>query len=231
MDYVYICRKGENEELRYSIRSVVNNLPEGKIWVVGYKPSWYSGNFISVKDRDNKFNNIKNCLHVIASSPEISKNFVSMHDDFFVIEPTKQIPVLHGGSLLDRVAEYRALAPGSRYTRLLESTYNRLLHLGIKDPIDYDIHVPMIFNKEKVLKILNIPFLERSIYGNLNGIGGERSTDVKAYSFGKMSDRSYDPFTGQSPFLSTEDTSFDRYKNMLNDMFPKPSFCENQTAC
>jgi hypothetical protein len=227
MDYVYICRKGENEELRYSIRSIIKNFPAGKVWVVGYKPSWYSGNFIEVKDKDNKFNNIKNCIRVIANTPEISENFVSMHDDFFVIKQTNNIPVLHGGRLVSKVSEYRSLAPSSLYTRLLERTYKRLIKLGVRDPLDYDIHVPMIFNKKIILESLNIPFLERSIYGNLNNIGGTISIDVKAYSFGRMSDRSYDPLTGGSAFLSTEDTSFDRHRSMLAEMFPIPSIYEN----
>ena len=38
MNFIYICRVGENEELRYSIRSVLNSFPEANIWVIGGKP-------------------------------------------------------------------------------------------------------------------------------------------------------------------------------------------------
>ena len=46
MDIVYNCRPGkQNEELRYSIRSVMENLPHDNLWVVGGKPEWYTGNY------------------------------------------------------------------------------------------------------------------------------------------------------------------------------------------
>ena len=48
MDFVYICKEGVNEELKYSIRSVVESFPESNIWVVGGKPDWYTGNYIQV---------------------------------------------------------------------------------------------------------------------------------------------------------------------------------------
>lgn len=223
MDYVYICRKGENEELRYSIRSVVENLPPGNIWVVGYKPKWYAGNFIPVRDTNYKFDNIKKCMAAIVSSSEISDNFVSMHDDFFIVKKIDEVPILHGGLLSDRVSTYKKIAPSSVYTRLLESTHKRLVKLGIESPIDYDIHVPMIMNKELLGKILTMPYLERSNYGNIFEIGGCLSTDVKVYSKGKMSSRSYDFLNGDSYFLSTEDSSFENIRNVIAGLFPTPS--------
>jgi len=48
MDFVYICKDGVNEELKYSIRSVVESFPETNIWVVGGKPDWYTGRDISI---------------------------------------------------------------------------------------------------------------------------------------------------------------------------------------
>lgn len=223
MDYVYICRKGENEELRYSIRSVVKNLPAGKVWVVGYKPDWYTGNFISVKDARYKFDNIKKCMSEIANNPEISESFVSMHDDFFIVNKLDRVPVLHGGPLKGRVEEYEKLSPSSVYTRLLANTHKRLIKLGISSPLDYDIHVPMIMNKELLKQTINMPYLERSNYGNIYGIGGSKSTDVKVYSTGRMSSRSYDFADGESYFLSTEDSSFEKIKPLLESLFPEPS--------
>jgi hypothetical protein len=227
MDYVYICRKGDNEELRYSIRSVVKNLPPGNIWVIGYKPKWYTGNFIPVRDTQYKFDNIKKCMSAIVSSDEISDDFVSMHDDFFITKKIDSIPVLHGGLLEDRVSLYQKLAPSSVYTRLLISTHKRLVKLGIPNPLDYDIHVPMVMNKTLLDKVLTMPYLERSNYGNIFGIGGSISNDVKVYSKGRMSSRSYDFLSGESYFLSTEDSSFEKILDMLIEMFPKPSVYES----
>ena len=227
MDYVYICRKGDNEELRYSIRSVVENLPPGNIWVIGYKPKWYTGNFIPVRDSQNKFDNIKKCMSAIVDNDEISDDFVSMHDDFFIVKKIDSVPILYGGLLEDRVSLYKKLSPSSMYTVLLEKTLKRLTRLGIDNPLDYDIHVPMLMNKTLLGKILTMPYLERSNYGNIFSIGGAISNDVKVYSKGRMSSRSYDFLNGESYFLSTEDTSFEKIKPTLESLFSKPSKYEN----
>jgi hypothetical protein len=99
MDYVYICRKGENEELRYSIRSVVKNTNCRNVWVIGYKPSWYNGNFVDFPDIATKFNNIINCTKAITDVGAISDDFVLMNDDFFFLKYRNSMPVYHGGPL------------------------------------------------------------------------------------------------------------------------------------
>ncbi len=223
MDIVYICRKGENEELRYSIRSVVKNLPESRIWVVGYKPDWYVGDFIPVEDKSTKFNNIRYALGVVAKHPEVSKNFIYMNDDFFLIKPVKRLKTYSGGLLSDKIARYRQVNPTSGYVISLKKTMDCLKRLGIKNPIDYDIHVPMILNKEKLADIAYLPFQTRSIYGNLYQIASETITDVKRYHRESyMNELSY---TGNDyPFISSEDKSFTLLKEtILADMFPEPS--------
>lgn len=227
MDYVYVCRKGDNEELRYSIRSVVSNLPKGNIWVVGHKPDWYNGNFVPVKDGRNKFDNIKKCMAAIINTESISDDFVSMHDDFFITRKIDSVPILHGGLLEDRVSLYRKLSPSSAYTGLLANTLKRLRRLGVEHPLDYDIHVPMVMNKSLLKQIIDMPYLERSNYGNIFSIGGTISNDVKVYSRGRMSSRSYDFVNGESYFLSTEDNSFDDIKNVLLEMFPNKTRFES----
>lgn len=219
MDYVYVCRSGDNEELRYSIRSVVKNLPPGNMWVVGHKPDWYSGNFIPVKDGRNKFDNIKKCMLAIINNKEISNNFVSMHDDFFIVNKIDSVPTLYGGLLEDRVNLYKKLSPSSSYTGLLTNTYRRLVKLGIENPLDYDIHVPMVMNKDMLSQVIEMPYLERSNYGNIFNIGGRLSNDVKVYSKGRLSSRSYDFVNGESYFLSTEDNSFNDISHIIKDMF------------
>ncbi len=223
MDIVYVCRKGDNEELRYSIRSVVKNLPESRVWVVGYKPDWYVGDFIPVEDTSGKFNNIRLALLAAANHPKVSKNFIYMNDDFFLIKPIKRLKTYSGGLLSDKVARYRQINPTSGYVISLKKTMECLNRLGIKNPIDYDIHVPMILNKQKLIDIAYLPFQTRSIYGNFYQIASETITDVKRYHSGSyMSNMSY--AGNKYPFISSEDKSFDLLKDtILADMFPEPS--------
>ena len=222
MDYVYICRDGENEELRYSLRSIEKNMPEGRVWLIGNRPRWYIGDLVYVKDVGGKFENIRNCTKVASEHSEISDNFVLMNDDFFALNKILTIPTLHGGLLIDKIERYKELGMASKYIKLLELTYKQLVSSGIKDPIDYDIHVPMIMNKNKLRESLDVAYFPRSAYGNFANIGGEEITDVKIYGSEKRK------VSRDSNFISTEDKSFiSLRKSVLMHDFSKPGFFEN----
>jgi stress response protein SCP2 len=222
MDYVYICRNGKNEELRYSIRSLEKNMPNGNIFVIGYRPDWYIGNFIKVEDISSKFDNIKNCISVIKDTPKISDDFILMNDDFFALKPIEKIKIFHGGGLEDKINRYKENRMSPKYIRLLELTNKQLKRNGIDNPIDYDIHVPMPMNKEKLKSSIDIAYFPRSAYGNVNSIGGEKIIDVKIYK--NAVKKNIEDYS----FISTEDQSFFDLKNkVLRDMFSKHSSIEN----
>lgn len=219
-----MCKTGDNEELRYSIRSAVKNLPHSKIWVVGGKPDWYSGNFIPVDQGGSKYSNARKILETIKDSKEISESFVLMNDDFFIVKPLKRLGNYHGGKLLDKVYLYQDLTMGSAYTRMLEQTYLRLTKMGIEEPLDYDIHVPMVMSRKGLREALKGNTLWRSTYGNLFNIGGKKITDVKVYDSGSLKNKSYDINKLKYDFVSTEDTSFEIVKEaLLEDLFPTPT--------
>lgn len=228
MDYVYICRSGDNEELRYSIRSVIANAPDGNVWLVGNKPDWYSGNFIPIKDVGGKFKNIANCLMAAASDDRISEDFVLMHDDFFILEKITNIPTLHGGLLASKIEAYvRLLGPNS-YSAALGKANQQLRKLGIGDALDYDIHIPLVINSKKFIQLVPEESLApMSMYGNLAKIGGTQIRDVKSYSSQRNASRSYTYNKDNSPYMSTDDRSFNSlYSERLRDQFPEPSPCE-----
>ena len=227
MDLVYICREGDNEELRYSLRSVEKNSPTHKVWVAGYKPDWYSGPFIPIKDKSTKFNNIRLAMIEVAKHPGVSEDFVLMNDDFFLIEPITEWKTYNGGLLSDKIAKYRKINPTSTYLILLKKTFTQLKHMGIRQPLDYDIHVPMIFNKTKFLEIAYLPVKPRSLCGNVHQIASETITDVKRYAPDSyMNPLSYTEY--RYPFVSTEDKSFNLVKEeFLGDMFPEPGRYEH----
>lgn len=225
MDCVYVCRPGDNEELRYSIRSVVKNLPYDNLWLIGYKPSWYTGNFISVPNTTTKFENIRLAIKTAAENDKISDDFILMNDDFFVIKHVQYVENLHGGLLIDKINRYRSMLGSGRYITLLENTHKFLTKSGIKNPIDYDIHTPMVFNKDKLLQIINRRHFPRSLYGNIFNIGGTLTKDVKVYSENSL--LRYE-INSDSPYISTQDDSFDSlYNSLLKEMFPIPSKYEH----
>jgi hypothetical protein len=224
MDYVYICREGNNEELRYSIRSVVAHASYNNIWLVGYKPDWYLGNFVNLPDTATKFDNIINCIKAITDVGAISDDFVLMNDDFFFLKDVGIVPTYHGDLLRDKIDRYIGLG-SRRYAALLSRTYNNLIRQGIKNPLDYDIHVPMPMNKQKLKESIKKAYFPRSGYGNIHNVGGTHIQDVKTYSVkNSLRPNSYDFKNGDMPFVSTEDGSFQEvYETVLKDMFPEPS--------
>lgn len=230
MDCVYICRAGDNEELRYSIRSVVKNLPHSKIWLVGYKPDWYVGNFIPVEDVSNKFFNITNALKVVCDSDEISDDFILMNDDFFVLKPMESVPNFIGGTLSEKISEYRSIDPRSRYANFLDNTNMYLIKCGIKNPIDYDLHVPMVMNRTNLKSVITHEAFPRSVYGNFFLSGGQKISDVKAYDEGSaLRKKSVNYFSPDLPFISTEDKSFSLiYRKVLVNKFTEPSQFERK---
>jgi hypothetical protein len=211
MDFVYICREGVNEELRYSIRSVIESFPEANIWVVGGKPDWYTGNYIEVHQIHTKYKNAVENLKKVCSSSEISNKFILMNDDFYIIKKIDSIDTFHGGYLLNKTNLYQTLNNNSNYTRKLNATYKRLTAIGIENPLDYELHVPMIMEKEKLQEVLktNDQFLWRSMYGNIFKVGGSEMQDVKVYTRGPLVLKSYNLEIDQHTYLSSSDSSFD----------------------
>ena len=224
MDFVYICKDGNNEELRYSIRSVVESFPDSKIWVVGGKPIWYTGNYIEVTQNLSKYRNAIENLKALCNSEEISDRFVLMNDDFYIVKNIDSIKDYHGGPLLEKINLYQKLNSNSNYTRKLAATYKKIKSLGIENPLDYELHVPMVMEKEKLKQTLehNYQFLWRSIYGNVFNVGGEQMEDVKVYVKGPLVLKSYNIKKDDHVYLSSADTSFDiLFNNILKKQFNK----------
>jgi hypothetical protein len=227
MQFVYICRSGENEELRYSLRSVRKFFPKSEIVIVGDAPGWYIGNRVQVSQSKDKYGNAYNNLQAICNSEEIEDKFVLMNDDFFIIKPVKEIEYLHGGPLLDKFKEYNLIAPKSSYTRRLLQTYKTLKRFGIQEPLDYELHVPMIVEKEKLKKSIQYNVLWRSVYGNVFNVGGRETIDVKVYFNGDNNPRSFPYKKVYSCFISSDDKSFAELKDeIFYKLFSKPSELE-----
>jgi hypothetical protein len=222
MDYVYICRSGDNEELRYSLRSLQKNLPSGNVWLVGGKPDWYIGNYLQVDDLGNKFDNITNCYKALQEIDSLSNNFVLMNDDFFILKPITEVPIIYHGTLENKIANSISVNGISRYSRTLVKAKKDLLLIGIKNPLCYDVHFPMVFNKDLLKKMNHTNNAPRSTYGNIYNIGGIELNDVKIYKTSTNIDIS------GSSFISTEDNSFYLIEDSLRQLFPDPSMFEKQ---
>lgn len=227
MDLVWVVRRGDdNEELRYSIRSAVKNLPHDRVWIIGYKPVWLDGlaylptHQSSTKWRNSTMNVKKACIE-----PAISDPFVLLNDDFFVMRPVDEVPVLHRGPVDDVIADYEARYNGGRgaYTEGMRQTRDLLHRTGYPHPLSYELHVPIIVHKAAMLSALSIgdgmPVLhKRTAYGNLAGLGGEQTVDCKV----TVHNSEWSP---DWLYLSTDDASFDQMDvgAHVRACFPDPS--------
>jgi hypothetical protein len=213
-DIVYIVKEGDdNEELRYSLRSI-KNLPHERVFIVGYKPSWVTGvEHIPVEQTKQKYKNASACWAAAYNSRRISNDFILMNDDFFIMKPINELPVLHMGNI-EKSIDFFEKKDGkySVYPTNLRNTCCALREFGIQveDIKSYDLHVPMMINKRKYRrlaklreeKVSSMLFLSgRTLYGNYYGIGGTEISDVKA------EDNFFD-FSRNSVFLSTNDVTF-----------------------
>lgn len=208
-------------------------MPHENIIVVGGKPDWYTGKFIEVETRTeqgyvsrNKYQNAKNNIRQIVENDSISSDFILMNDDFYVMKPIDQLQYYHGGLLSDKVALHKRFASNAEYTNVLVRTAQVLDAMGIKDPLDYALHIPMMFNKQKLAEVLIQPIASiRTLYGNMYNVGGRKMGDVKVHP--KRNQHAPEPFdykNEDSIFLSTADMTFPAVKrNLLDLVFTKPS--------
>lgn len=189
IDLVYILGGGSrwnNNEIRYSLRSVESFFPAaGKVFVIGECPEWLQ-NVVHIKVTDTHDNKILNAMvkyGIAVDDPRVSKDFILMNDDFFFLKSTEEIPYYSRGT----IAEMLNLHPSKNgyYFRSLWDTRKRLDAMGISDAIDFEVHAPMIFNKEKLKTVMGMVGTERayafrSCYGNLMGMTPEKTVDFKA---------------------------------------------------
>jgi len=186
MDIVYpLKRAGYNRELRYSLRSL-KNLPHDQVFIVGEIQPWVKNVIhIPVPQRDTKYANSRANILTAARDPRVSDDFILMNDDFYVLSPQKSVPVMHQG---DMDAFMATFPHRSAYWELMVATRELLRELGITRPKFYELHVPTVYNKAKLLAMVERfdgrEYMMRTVYHNLYRSGGKRRDDVKVHKPG-----------------------------------------------
>ena len=93
-DIVYYFQGENSEELKYSIRSVEENLSFNRIFLIGDKPKWFKETKRSIYI-ESKNLNIQACglgsvpiLHLrkLLNSKKMPDNFLLFNDDFFIMK-------------------------------------------------------------------------------------------------------------------------------------------------
>jgi hypothetical protein len=194
LDLVYILRAGSrwrNNELRYSLRSIEENFESpGKVFIVGVCPRWVDTKNVTFIQEDDPYGDkVRNAIHKIkraCKDDRISERFILMNDDFYFMKKIRAIKLFNRGTLFQAKRDHKTKA--GYYYKAISNTYEMLLNLGIKFPMDFEMHCPIVFEKKKFLRVAdriegsNRTYLFRSVYYNLNEEKSWRHTDVKIYN-------------------------------------------------
>ena len=231
MDILYLVKESaENEELTYSLRTLVN-LPHDRIFFAGGCPNNLKNIIhISIKQSGTKFENSTLNLITACKDERLSDNFILMNDDFFILNPViypERDLNLDRGYAEDVYNDYARRYPNQTiYMQGMEQTIKFLQGLGIAHPLSFELHIPMIMNKKNVLKMFNlkgvekiVPLHKRTLYGNLFMDDTKTIEDNKILQKGIF-------IAGQEKdkqFLSCSDSGWERIKDFIKDSFPTPS--------
>lgn len=222
MDVVYVVGPGDdNEELRYSLRSLAAHLPHDRVWIAGHRPGWVSGDVghIPTTQQGSRFRNSTANLRGACEHEDVSDEFAYFNDDFFVMEPADEVPSWHRGPLADVIAATRSslYRRGAQATALLMSR----MRLDTGEQLSYEVHAPMVVDKALMLQTLDagagLPVLhKRTLYGNMHQLGGEEVADVKVRALGEG--------PPDAVFWSTSDAVFavGRIGALIREAFPDP---------
>lgn len=223
MHLVYIVRPGQNEELRYSLRSAAENLPVESVTIVGDAPGWVTGVRRIPGNRygRDKPRNVLDNVRILAAAGDLPDDVVVMNDDFYVLTPLTTIPVLYRGPLTRHIAE---CATPSWWSLSLQRTLAWLQAQGHPAPLSYDLHVPLPISRERMREALDRlgdafadnPPQWRTVYGNLAAVGGIQHRDQKVSVPTRQ--------LPGGPFVSTDDGAFYvGLQSTLRGRFPHPS--------
>lgn len=233
MDIVYLVKNSPiNEELTYSLRSLVN-LPHHQVFVVGGCPANLNRDkiiYVPTLQGGNKYKNTTLSLKTVCQDSRLSGDFILMNDDFFILKPIKD-PIselnLCRGTIKEVLEKMRTRHnTDGPYMTSMHQTDVYLQDIGVKTPLSYELHIPIVFNKTKFLDVFSLPYItdsilahKRSVYGNLYFTNSVKIDDVKVY-------RDFETLIGSDKFLSTEDISWPKVKPHIHTLFSNKSIYE-----
>lgn len=190
MDVLYVLGTGttwQDNELRYSLRSLEKFITGiGRVFIAGRIPPWITNvthiehpDVHACKERNIMEKISKACMH-----PDLSGQFLHVHDDHFALAPAHadNIPNWASNQL---AALANSIRPGNNYKQAVLNTVQALTERG-HPQWNFDIHTPIIYDREKFPKIMAMydwikprGFVVKSLYANTLHLDPVYLTDVK----------------------------------------------------
>lgn len=241
VDCLYILGVGskwDNNELRYSLRSLERFCPDvSRVFVVGANPGFLSSEVVYVPKKDashNKEYNIAEKLYWSFLKTDLSDDVLFLNDDHFLLAPLDPAtyPYYHRGPLLDHI---RTGKIGSTYRMSLVYTHNMLsnrrvpaVHFDVHTPIRYNRHLFMRLEKtwEMSARMGRSGYVVKSSYCNLNNILARpehKLTDCKINGAVKGVDDVKRIVRGRHVFSCDDDAINLGVSEFLAETFPEKS--------
>lgn len=230
-DIVYILKADINaQELKYSLRSIETNFPHRFVWFIGGQPEGLTPDrrIRHKQTGSDKWGLIRSSMLKVLQHEELSPEFYLFNDDFFVMRPfTGDFINYADRTLTERVEELRQTSHKwlTPYARTLKKAAEELKIMGCPE-INYDVHLPMLFEKDKAMKAImscSSPQM-RSVYGNYTRTPYIMRDDVKVYDLVTVPE--------DADFISTNDDTFNKgaVGEYIRGCFPHPSRFEKGDA-
>lgn len=231
MDLVYILGTGSrwgNNELRYSLRSIEKYLKHKNIFLIGEKPEW-AQNLTHIPAIDpypmNKERNIFSKIMVACKDSRVTEDFLFINDDHFLLQPMKDIPYYGNGTIEQFLKR--------RVTTYTMSAYNTKKALQAKSlPTNYfDIHAPIIYNKQKFLELqaydwnIKKGYVIKSLYCNTHNIAPVPYSDCKL-QIPTNEEAIKEKIKGRAFFSIGDGAINTNLRNVMEELYPEKSSYE-----
>ena len=209
-DVVYILKKElDTEELKYSLRSVDKNFAINRVWFIGGQPKGFR-NVVRLQHEqigNCKWELIRSSMWKVVNAEDLTEEFFLFNDDFFVMKPVDTDSFINfvDGTLSRRIDELHTEHGMNPYCRTLFKLEQELRTMH-EPTMNFDVHLPMLMNKEQVKATLykcSSPQM-RSAIGNLNRLPFVVHNDVKVYDLESV--------PVDETYLSTNDDTFNKGK-------------------
>lgn len=188
MDIVVYIKGGENDELKYAIRTWCQNLTFNKLYVVGGpKPKWLEPDiYVENQPKFQKMRQALSNLIIAMSDDRLSEDVLILMDDVFVINYIGNWTINHNrGTLLEQKENSISRFGPNLYAEQLEYTSDAMSKIAQK-PLSFEEHAPFVCNRKKMLEILELikeenpdKLLCRSLYGNTYKCKTSKKLDIK----------------------------------------------------
>ncbi len=183
-DLVYAVRAGENEELRYSLRSIATNAAGlyRKVWVIGHDlPSWLTGvEVIDARGAESGQSDVRAKITAAVSDPRIAARFVLLADDMFLVDQITEWEAFHMGptsAFVAHLAKQGTTTSNSGWLRNVVATAEWMAEQGHGDILVRQGHRPLLWDKKKLAAALDSYPTDRRLdtvgLYDIAGAGGE----------------------------------------------------------